>query len=94
MDERLRKVYFPSGGHGDLQEIRIFNDSAIQRSVDNALRRVHPEKSGAVLKVNLDDQGIAAVMAARLGDNWSMGLVLDRKWTGEMSAGAEVVFEW
>lgn len=94
MDSRLRKIYFPEGGHGKMTEVRIFDDASIQASVSDALRSIHPSRNGAVLKVRMKDGGVAAVMASRLNDNWSMGLVLDKPKHGPLDVGAQVVFEW
>jgi hypothetical protein len=91
MHPALKKSVIPVGGGYSLER-RIFADSIIQKHVDDALSGV--EGSGAVLDVRLDDERVAAVMAARLGEHWSLGLVVERQHTGELSGGARVVFDW
>jgi hypothetical protein len=87
----LEKKMVPMGG-GMFVEKRLFSDTMIQSHIDEALQSV--EGDGAVLDVRLNDQKVAAVMAARLNDQWSIGLVVEREHTGEFSAGAKVVFDW
>jgi hypothetical protein len=91
MHEMLEKKFIPQGS-GLVLEKRIFSDMAIQGQIDQALKGV--EGKGAVLDVRLDNNRVAAVMAARLNDQWSMGLVVEREHTGDLSAGAKVVFDW
>ena len=79
-------------GAGMYQEVRMFSDSAIQNQISEALKGVHGD--GAVLDVRLDKDKVAAVMAARLNDQWSIGLVVERQHTGELSGAAKVVFDW
>ena len=91
MHSMLEKKFIPQGG-GYTLERRIFSDSIIQGHIDEALQGV--DGAGAVLDVRLDDQKVAAVMAARLGDQWSIGLVVEREHDGDFAAGAKVVFDW
>jgi hypothetical protein len=91
MHPMLKKDLVPMGA-GMYQEVRRFNDAAIQEHINSALESVTGD--GAVLDVRLDNNRVAAVMAARLNDQWSMGLVVEREHTGELSAGAKVVFDW
>ena len=91
MSSLLEKRLLPMGG-GMYQERRLFSDAVIQGHIDDALQSVEGE--GAVLDVRLDNNKVAAVMAARLNNQWSIGLVVEREHTGEFSAGAKVVFDW
>jgi len=91
MHPALEKKLVPLGG-GVFQEKRFFSDSVIQGHVEEALRDVQGD--GAVLDVRLDNERVAAVMAARLSDQWSMGLVVERKHTGDWAGGARVTFDW
>ena len=92
MDPRLEKQAIPLGG-GLTLERRIFADPVIQNHIDDALKDV--DGAGAVLDVRLDQDKVAAVMAARLGDHWSLGLVVEREHqTGDLAGGARVVFDW
>ena len=94
MDPRLRKVYFPDGGYGSMHEVRIFADASIQSSINNALKSLRPERNGAVLDVRMSDGSVAAVMAAKLGKHWSMGLVVEKERGMPTDLGARVAFEW
>lgn len=91
MHPMLEKRMIPVGSGFSLEK-RMFSDAIIQGHIDQALQSV--DGNGAVLDVRIDDQKVAAVMAARLGDQWSVGLVVEREHTGELSAGAKVVFDW
>jgi len=93
LTDMLVKKTIPMGG-GVLQEVRLFSDSTIQKHINDALAAVPPDKRGAILNVRLDENKTAAVMAARLNDNWSMGLVVERTHAGDFSGGAQVAFEW
>ena len=93
MDSRLSRKLVPLGG-GLSEEVRYFSDKAIQDQIDKALSRVDPGKKGVVLKINLDSEGASAVMAAKLREHWSIGVIADRAWSGDWAVGAETVFEW
>ena len=92
MHPLLKKDMVPLGG-GLYQERRIFSDPELQGHIDNALEGVQ-HANGAVLKVRINEDNVAAVMAARLGDHWSMGLVVERGHTGDFSGAAQVAFDW
>jgi len=81
-------------GSGLTQEVRLFSDSTIAKHVADALSTISPDKKGAVLNVRVDEHKTVAVMAARLNDNWSMGLVAERTHAGDFTGGAQVAFEW
>ena len=91
MHSMLEKRLVPLGG-GTFQEKRFFSDSIIQAQDEKALENV--EGDGAVLVVRLNNETIGASLAARLNDQWSVGIIVERKHTGEFSAGAKVVFDW
>jgi hypothetical protein len=93
MHPLLKKDMVPLGG-GLYQERRIFSDPELQGHIDDALRNVQHFRNGAVVKVRLTEDNVAAVMAARLGEHWSMGLVVEREHTGEFSGAAQVAFDW
>ena len=82
--------------NGQFQEVRLFTDPAIQQSVDNALSSVDPGKKGVILEVNMPEEGgVKGVLAARLNEHWSIGLVGD--YNGKVktkSGGVRVAFEW
>jgi hypothetical protein len=94
MDPRLHEVDVPLGA-GAIQRVRYFSDSAIQTAVDSALERIDSSKSGVILRGRVDSEGAAAVLAARVNNFWSVGLIADyRRVTGELGVGFETVFEW
>jgi hypothetical protein len=91
MSSMLKKEMIPLGS-GLFQEKRLFSDAMIQNHIDEALKSV--EGDGAVLDVRIDNTKVAAVLAARIHDNWTIGLMIEREHTGEFTAGAKVVFDW
>lgn len=93
LTDMLVRKQLPLGG-GMSQEVRLFSDTTIQKHINDALLAVGPDKKGAVLNVRLDQDKAVAVMAARLNNNWSMGLIVERSHAGDFSGGAQVAFEW
>jgi hypothetical protein len=84
------------GLDGSLQEVRLFTNPAVQQAIDTALNSVTPGKKGVILEVNMPETGgVKGVVAARLNDHWSIGLVgaYDGK-SKTKSGGARVAFEW
>ena len=51
---------------------RFFSNDAIQAAVDKALTRLPPEGHSASLSVQGDDGHVAVVIAARLGEKWTV----------------------
>lgn len=94
MDDRLSKTMVPVGGNLH-EEVRFFTDAKIQGAIDNALKSVSSDKKGVVLKVDVDGHGAKAVLAARPGEHWTIGLISEYDWSNkDFSGGAQVVFEW
>ncbi len=92
MDPRLEEVgpVLPSG----LRQ-RKFTDAAISKAMDAALDRIAPGKHGVIFRGSVDDETIGFVLAAKIDDRWSVGLVLDiEKATGERTFGFEVGLEF
>ena len=92
MDSRLKEVgpVLPGG-----KRKRQFSDDAISKAMDSALSRVSPNKSGAIFRGSIDRETIGLVLAVKLGDQWSMGIILDQeRSTGDWAAGFEVGLEF
>lgn len=67
--------------------IRVFANSGIQAAVERALSALPDGKTGAVVAV-ADMSGLRLATMARLGARWSVVMVGERKWTGQLSAEA------
>ncbi len=94
LDPRVTAEYreIPGGG---VQEVRVFTDPAIQQAVDGALRAVEPGQRGVILEVDMPQWGeVKGVVAARLNDHWSVGLIGEYTGTRGVSGGARVAFQW
>lgn len=93
--QQIRSELRPGVG-GSLQEVRLFSDPAVQQAIDSALNTVTPGKRGVILEVNIPEAGgVKGVVAARLNEHWSIGLVGDYNGkTKTKSGGARVAFEW
>ena len=93
MDSQLTKI--PAGSIGNPQEIRVFTNPAIQAAINHALSGVSSDKRGVVLEVDVPEAGgVKAVLAARLDDHWSIGLVGEYSGERKVSGGARVAFQW
>ena len=93
MDYRLNKKLV-SLGSGLYEEVRLFSDEAIQKAVDQALETVAADKKGVLLKVDVDGQGMRAVLAAKPREHWTIGIIGEIDKEGEWKAGAHVAFDW
>lgn len=96
MDSRLHQILVPVAG-GQAQPIRRFNDMEVQRHVDAALDDLGPDTHGVILDVDLGPQdGVRAVMAAKLKGHWSIGIVGQFKNKDDWGAGVRVkkTFDW
>lgn len=69
--------------------VRRFGDAAIQAAIDRTLGEMPPEARVAVVAV-ADTSGARLAAVARVGEHWSAMGYLDREWSGELKAGAEV----
>lgn len=80
------------------QEIRKFNDSGIQASIDRALSDLPKGKKGAVVAYyNHKTRSVSGAVVARVGRNWSVVGSLRHKIgapLSELEAGAAVRFAW
>lgn len=82
-------------GPNGTQEIRMFTNPAISEAVNRALATVDPGKRGVILEVDIPEAGgVKGVLAARLDEHWSIGLVGEYHGNRKISGGARVAFEW
>lgn len=65
------------------REVRKFEDGQLQASIERALSALPDSHNAAVVDVGVDDGGIQAAVAVRLGWHWSIAGVLERRYTGE-----------
>lgn len=92
MDARLHKAVMPTST-GTSITVQHFNDLAIQQAVDGALSKL--DSNSAILDVNFGPQdGVRAVVAAKLGGHWSVALVGNVKDRKDWNGGARVKFDW
>lgn len=80
------------------QEIRKFNDSGIQASIDRALSDLPKGKKGAVVAYyDHRSRTVSGAVVARVGRNWSVvGSLRHKVGTplSELEGGAAVRFAW
>ena len=93
MDKRLDAKMVPLGG-GLYEQVRFFGDAQIQKAVDDALKGVSVDKKGVVLHVDVDGEGVRAVLAARPRKNWTIGVIGEIDRNKDYKLGARVAFEW
>ena len=74
--------------------IRRFSSDSVQANIDKVLATVPEDKSGAILDVDLGPDGVRAVVAARLDDKWSIGLVGSYSGKRAWGVGTRVRFVW
>ena len=68
----------------------MFNDAAIDRAVDEALSKVPVGHTNAII-AHVDLNGAQLAIVVKANDTWQFKGYADRKWTGELGAGAEVI---
>jgi hypothetical protein len=96
MDSRLHQILIPVAG-GPAQPVRRFNDATVQAAIDQTLQGLEADKHGVILNVDLGpEDGVRAVMAARLKGLWSIGMVGEFKSKSDWGAGLRVTktFDW
>ena len=76
----------------DGREIRRFTDAAIDDAISKALSDAN--KNSVSLDVDFDGEGVRGVIAAKVGDHWSVALVGEIKRGRGPVGGARVRFEW
>ena len=70
-----------------------FAASRINELVDSVLSTLSPDKKGAVLAI-ADQDGARLATMARLKEGWSVVVVGERAWNGQLSGEAALRFEW
>jgi hypothetical protein len=94
VDPRLHEAEIPLPG-GAVQRVRYFTDTTINKAVTDALGRLDPTRNGVILRGRVDNEGAAAVLAARVNDLWTIGLIADYKRVSkDWGVGFETKFEW
>lgn len=92
----MPKLVRTSGWGG--QEIRQFNDSGIQKSIDRALADLPKGRKGAVVAYyNHKSRTVSGAVVARIGRNWSVVGSLRHKVGArlkDLEGGAAVRFAW
>ena len=73
------------------QKIRVFSDTALQASINNALAGV--EEGSAILNLENNPEGLNAAVAAKLNGHWSIALAYRKAEWGHAEA-TTVKFKW
>ena len=73
-------------------DIRLFDNAAIQRAVDEQLAALGPDDHIAVIAYADFDQARLGVVA-RIGDQWSFVGTLDKPWHGPLEGSAQIVWK-
>jgi hypothetical protein len=73
------------------QKIRVFSDTALQASINNALAGV--EENSAILNLENNAEGWNAAVAAKLNGHWSIALAY-RKADWGHAVATSVKFKW
>lgn len=92
MDHRLSERDVPLPGFA-FQKQRYFTDAAVASAIDAALANVTPGKNAVVLRGKVDANGVAAVLAVRPNDVWTIGIIGEYKRGGTWGAGFEIKAE-
>ena len=79
---------------GTTTEVRGFLNSSIDVAVSERLARMSDDVHAVSLDVDFGEDGIRAAMVGKLDKHWSVGLIGERKSTGELSGGFRVKYEW
>lgn len=74
--------------------VRIFDNTAIQKSIDIALKSVPDGKKGSVVAFIDESKTIQLAAIGKLGDNWSIVGQLSKPYHKKIKANAAVVFTW
>lgn len=95
LDPRVKAEYRQIPDGSGVQEVRVFTDPAVQQAVDDALKSVPTDKRGVILEVDMPQMGeVKGVLAAKLNQHWSIGLVGDYSGARGVSGGVRVAFQW
>lgn len=75
------------------KEVRVFSDTALQASINNALAGVAADQRGAILNLENNATGWNAAVAARIDGHWSIALGYRKAEWGHAIA-TSVKFTW
>lgn len=73
-------------------DIRLFDDAAIQRAVEEQVKVLGPDDHVAVVAY-ADFDKVRLGVIARMGDNWSFVGTLDKPWHGQLDGSAQIVWK-
>jgi hypothetical protein len=97
MDPRLHKVLMPTR-RGGIQEVRRFNDLAVQMKVDEVLSGL--ETNSAILEVEVEkepgseEKEIRGVLAAKLNNYWSIAMFGEYRNREDYTGAVRVMLDW
>ena len=74
--------------------IRIFDNAAIQKSIDKALKIVPPGKKGSVVAFIDEDKTIGLAVAGKIGKKWTIVGELNKKYHKPIKVKATAVYSW
>jgi hypothetical protein len=74
-------------------ELRLFDNAAIQEAVNRELAALPDDAHGAVLAYADKDKARMAIVA-RLGAGWSLVTTVEREWTGDWDGSAQIRWAW
>ncbi len=74
--------------------IRIFDNTAIQASIDKALLSVPKDKKGTVVAFVDEKKDVQLAAVGKIGDNWSIVGQFKKPYHKPIEANAAVVFSW
>lgn len=69
---------------------KLSGDALISGQVDRILASMPKDAQAVVIDVGADKDGIKAVVAANLGNGWTVFGELDRRFSGEWSGHAQI----
>lgn len=75
--------------------LNLFSDQELRRVVRETLDNadIPGDHKGAFVTV-VDDKGVRAVVAAKVGDHWTVQGAVDHAWSGDLTVGATVQASW
>lgn len=73
--------------------LKKFTNSNIQAAIDNALSKLPPDRTVAVV-AHADLEGASLTAVGKIGDHWSVSGHVSKPWKWPLVAEAEVVASW
>jgi len=77
----------------DGNEVRVFSDVNLQKSIDRVLSTLPDTAKGAVV-AHADLNGASLSVVGKVGNNWTLVASGYRSWRGEMKAEADLRYAW